>query len=120
MELAGQTAMLAGKRGLCRQAEGGKHQGRLKTESQRKRGGRGDCGAAGLGPTRPWRLCWSGGRVEAGDRPLGNSLAPLRREEALVHRPVPPAVSGQRGLTAPLAFLVGKRAGVALHRDPED
>lgn len=63
-----------------------------------------------------------GGQVEAGDRPLGAPWLLSGGEEALVHRPVPPAVSGQRGLTAPLAFLVGKPEPTWClpHRDPED
>lgn len=80
VELAGQTAMLAGKRG-ARQArqKGASIRALVQTESQRKRGGRGDCGAGwGCGADTAVAPVLGGGQVEAGDRPLGALLAPLR------------------------------------------
>lgn len=43
----------------------------FKPESQRKRGGGGDCGSAGLGADTAVAPVLGGGQVEAGDRPLG-------------------------------------------------
>lgn len=120
VELAGQTAMLAGKRGLVVQAEGGQASGRLKTEVAGREEEEVTAGCGAGGPARPCARA-GGGQVEAGDRPLGAPWLLSGGEEALVHRPVPPAVSGQRGLTAPLAFRWQAGATWCLpHRDPED
>lgn len=58
VELAGQTAMLAGKRGLIVRQKGEQASGCLNLNRKGREEGEVTAGLQGWGPTRPWRPCW--------------------------------------------------------------